>query len=72
MTKRYTLDPRFVRHGGAYDRGSADRYYGRPFDPHYYTGPTYQSERVAILPDTEEYAAYKAGYDEQQDTKNWG
>ena len=26
------------RHGGPQDRGSADAYYGRPYDPHYSVG----------------------------------
>ena len=25
-----------TRHGSAYDRGSADAWYGRPFRPHYF------------------------------------
>jgi len=24
------------KHGSPQDRGSADRYYGRPYDPHFY------------------------------------
>ena len=28
------------RHGGPYDRGSADSYYNRPRRPHYYKGDT--------------------------------
>ena len=28
------------RHGGPFDRGAADSYYHRPFDPHYYEGAT--------------------------------
>lgn len=34
------------RHGGPYDRGAADAWYGRGFDPHYYVGKTYMSERI--------------------------
>ena len=34
------------RHGGAWDRGSADSYYRRPPDPHFYVGDTYSSEKV--------------------------
>ena len=34
------------RHGGPYDRGSADKYYKRPASPHYFTGATYNSKRV--------------------------
>lgn len=29
------------RHGGPYDRGSADAWYGRDFDPHYWPQGTY-------------------------------
>ena len=61
------------RHGGAYDRGSADAYYGRPFKPHYYTGNTYSSEEVTDLTE-EEIAAYEAGYNDQVDSgdfKRW-
>jgi hypothetical protein len=65
--------PVFTRHGGAYDRGSADAYYGRPTDPHYYTGGTYDSPRIdAVDMSEEEIAAYFAGYEEQVDRKDWG
>ena len=62
------------RHGGPYDRGSADFWYGRGFNPHYYTGRTYQSERIEDLT-SEELAAYRAGYkdaEERGDQKDWG
>lgn len=63
------------RHGGPYDRGSADSYYKRGFCPHYYVGGTYGSERVERDQMTaEEIAAYTAGYDENQaagDFKDW-
>lgn len=51
------------RHGGPYDRGSADAWYGRPFKPHYFTGDTYKSSPIPLSEDTAEYAAYKAGYE---------
>ena len=51
------------RHGGAFDRGSADSWYDRGIQPHYYVGSPYMSERVGILSMTqEEVAAYLAGY----------
>tara|TARA_B100000497_G_C7395984_1_gene251555 strand:+ start:173 stop:424 length:252 start_codon:yes stop_codon:yes gene_type:complete len=60
------------RHGGPYDRGSADAYYGRPFDPHYYVGNTYQSPRIEVDQLTEmQIAEYSAGYDEEEDRKEW-
>jgi hypothetical protein len=52
-----------TRHGGAYDRGSADAWYGRPFDPHYFTGASFQSDRVSLADMTaDEITAYTAGY----------
>ena len=63
------------RHGGPYDRGSADSYYGRPRRPHYYRGDTGTSDRVdydGMTPD--EVVAYLAGYEDNEesgDKKNW-
>jgi hypothetical protein len=55
----------FTRHGGAYDRGSADAWYGRPVEPHYFTGDTYQSTKIEKVDmSEEEIAAYMAGYNE--------
>jgi len=33
-------------HGSPFDRGSADNYYGRPLDPHWYPEGTYECDRV--------------------------
>ena len=61
------------RHGSPQDRGSADAYYGRGFEPHYFVGDTYQSEAVMIDDMTpDEIAAYKYGYDNETDRKDWG
>lgn len=64
------------RHGSAYDRGGADSYYGRDYEPHYYVGATYSSERVPeVLMTAEEIEAYKLGWDENEKAgnfKNWG
>ena len=57
----------YTRHGGAYDRGSADKYYGRPPEPHFFTGDTYSSQMSE-----DEIAAYMAGYNEETDQKDWG
>lgn len=52
------------RHGGAWDRGGADSYYGRGRVPHYYVGGTAMSEMVMMADMTEEEIdAYHAGYD---------
>ena len=51
------------RHGGPFDRGSADSWYNRSFDPHYYKGDTHSSTRVGLAEMTaEEIVAYTAGY----------
>jgi hypothetical protein len=60
------------RHGGPYDRGSADAYYGRKFNPHYYSGATGSSLRIALTKEDPEYAAYLAGWEEEDDRKDWG
>ena len=63
------LDPN--RHGGCFDRGLADSYYGRPRNPHYYVGATYMSDVVTVENmSAEEIAAYNAGYD-NNDRKAW-
>jgi hypothetical protein len=53
----------FTKHGGAFDRGSADSYYHRPMDPHYYPEGTYNGDRVECLPGTAEFEAYMMGYE---------
>ena len=61
------------KHGNAFDRGSADSYYGRPRRPHYYPNGTYKGDAVTELTDAE-LEAYHAGYDYNEqfgDKKNW-
>ena len=65
-TKKYD-----ERHGGAWDRGSADSYYGRPRDPHYWPFGTYKGTRVeAAQMSADELEAYNAGYDENEHSGN--
>jgi len=63
------------RHGGPFDRGSADSYYGRGYTPHYFVGPTHQSQKIEREQMTDaDKEAYKAGYDWNEqwgDKKNW-
>jgi hypothetical protein len=62
------------RHGGPYDRGSADSYYRRGRNPHYYKGDTARSELVLNL-NEQELAEYNLGYDENEASNNfkdWG
>ena len=61
------------RHGSPEDRGSADRYYGREYAPHYYVGDSYASERVGLTRlSKNDCRLYKKGWDEQPDRKDWG
>ena len=61
------------RHGGPYDRGSADAYYGRSFEPHFFKGDTHQSPRVELKDMTAaEITAYTAGYRDTHERKDWG
>ena len=64
------------RHGGPFDRGTADSYYRRGYSPHYYVGntsisPLVKSNEMSL----EEVAAYHAGYQWNEvygDKKDWG
>lgn len=57
------------RHGGPYDRGSADAYYKRERDPHYFVTGTYMSPRIDENKMTQdEIDAYNAGFDFQTET----
>ena len=67
--------PQFDRelHGSLFDRGSADSYYSRPRDPHYYPEGSYNGSRVTDLNEAET-EAYNAGYDWNErygDKKSW-
>lgn len=61
-----------TRHGGPYDRGSADSYYRRGREPHYFVGATYQSPRIDESGMTrEEIDAYNAGFDDNESEGNF-
>lgn len=63
----------FPKHGSPHDRGSADAYYGRRFDPHWYPNGSYNGERIEKSEMTpEEIAEYTYGYENQTDRKDWG
>ncbi len=63
-------------HGGPFDRGSADSYYHRPRDPHWYPEGTGKGERIGRDQMTpEQIQAYLAGYQYNEqfgDKKDWG
>jgi len=64
-----------TRHGSPYDRGRADSYYRRAYNPHYYVAGTGSSPRVPLARMTpDEIVAYQAGYDDNEDDgdyKEW-
>jgi len=63
----------FPKHGSPQDRGSADAYYGRRFDPHWYPNGSYNGERIEESEMTsEEIAEYTYGYKNETDRKDWG
>lgn len=61
--KEIKMQKQFDRkqHGSLFDRGSADSYYGRPQDPHWYPEGSYNCEPVTAL-SPEEVQEYMAGY----------
>ncbi len=65
-----------TRHGGPYDRGTADSYYRRGHTPHYFTGSTGFSDRVEMKDMSEQQIEeYNEGYEnneERGDFKDWG
>ena len=60
------------RHGGPYDRGTADSYYGRGYNPHYFVGDSYNSPRVDLAQMTaHEIVAYTAGFRDNELANNF-
>jgi hypothetical protein len=60
------------RHGGPFDRGTADSYYHRELSPHYFADATYSSDKVGIEDMTaEEIAEYTKGYNENEAAGNF-
>ena len=61
------------RHGALFDRGSADSYYGRGHDPHWYPEGTYKGAEIIDLTQAE-IDEYLAGYEWNElhgDKKSW-
>lgn len=62
-----------AKHGSPMDRGSADRYYGRPYDPHYWPEGTYFGTRIELADMTvDQITDYTYGYNNEEDRKDWG
>ena len=69
------MKPQFDRgrHGGLYDRGAADNYYGRTANPHWYPQGTHKGEPIMNL-DNNEIQEYMEGYVDNEalgDKKIW-
>lgn len=61
-----------ARHGGPYDRGSADAYYRRKFAPHYFLGDTYSSKMIEGCDMTaDELIEYEAGWNDAHAEGNY-
>ena len=61
------------RHGSLFDRGSADSYYGRIPNPHWYPEGTYKGAEITNLTQAE-VEEYLAGYEWNElhgDKKSW-
>ena len=56
-------------HGSPYDRESADSYYHRPKEPHYWIDGTGVGTKVVELT-PEDVLAYHAGYDDNELSNN--
>lgn len=65
-----------VRHGGPFDRGSADSWYRRPLNPHYYVDDSITSEKVEMSEMTDsQIQEYYAGHEYNEESgghKDWG
>ena len=60
-------------HGSPQDRGSADRYYGRTFDPHWWPNGTGKGTRIEMVDmDSEQIVEYAYGFNHEEDRKDWG
>ena len=60
------------RHGGPYDRGTADSYYGRGYNPHYFVGDSYNTPRVEMAQmTTREIVEYTMGFKANEEARNF-
>lgn len=65
----YQLSFERERHGSLYDRGSADSYYNRKQDPHWYPNGTPHDPRITNL-DEAQLDEYRRGYEENEESGN--
>lgn len=57
------------RHGSPADRGASDAYYHRRYSPHYHTVDGQRLDAALMTP--AEIAEYRAGYEGEDDRKQW-
>ena len=61
-----------TKHGSAFDRGSADAYYGRPRSPHYWPEGTGHGAMIEEKDMSEEQVfLYNFAYSNETDRKDW-
>lgn len=64
---------RVNKHGSPADRGGADRYYGRPCQPHWYPAGTYKGQRIPEQEMTaQQVEEYTNAWKQEEDRKDWG
>lgn len=65
-----------IRHGGPFDRGGADSYYHRAYNPHWWPHGTNNGECITWHNmSNDEILQYTAGYERNEelgDKKDWG
>lgn len=64
-----------MSHGSPWDRGAADSYYRRQFNPHYWLDSMGREVVELAQMTAEEIVAYTAGFnhnEEEQNFKDWG
>ena len=72
IARHYTETGR-PKHGSPEDRGAADRYYGRMFNPHWedHSGRRYTRIDAQDM-SRAEIAAYTHGFNNEEGQKDWG
>ena len=69
--KTFNKSLKKVKNGSPLDRGSADRYYDRPYNPHYWPMGTYKGIRIdAEQMDPIQIAEYTYGYENETNRKS--
>ena len=63
---------KFDRLVSAYDRGSADRYYGRPLEPHIWLDSLGKEVITKEEMTSHEIRVYEDGFRQELDRKDWG